>query len=464
MFQLTRVLLMERSVITVFYISLILLVRKYINKHSFRYATVILWGLVMLRLICPYSILWKLPEPAAMGGYHEYGRDFIGWLHWKEIQFQAINVVFPRINRFVIMMGLAIYITEKFFKAIRDLRGSVPITFDPRVDAYLKQIPLQRKVTVLVNDNIRAPITYGIFRPKIILQSRILTNDNLLKYILLHEMTHIRKWDALWNYIKYIVACISWFNPFVWMMVFYLDEDIEILCDKLVMKEVGETDENKKQYSIAMLELMTEQTGSPKKIIGLHLHPNVERMILLKNWKLRKSGLATFALILCLFGAAFVYAEEDRIPTTVVIGGLIENSVINVNDRTRELSQEEYERYYQNSVTEMNAEPDPRSVDLEESNTLASLQSKVYSFNMNSFIGSDHDKLVTSVYNTASSGTIHYIILIQENGDTIYSNDFSGDQSIVTSGLKSNKNYSVTILNLDSKKLSYQIKIKSSKN
>ena len=43
-------------------IILILLVRKYLNKNTFKLAMIILWVILFVYLICPYQILIKIEE------------------------------------------------------------------------------------------------------------------------------------------------------------------------------------------------------------------------------------------------------------------------------------------------------------------------------------------------------------------------------------------------------------------
>ena len=58
-----------------------------------------------------------------------------------------------------------------------------------------------------------------------------------------------------------------------------LNEDIEILCDKLVITNLGNNEENKKNYCITMFNLITSEDNST--ILVQELHPNMKRMMII---------------------------------------------------------------------------------------------------------------------------------------------------------------------------------------
>ena len=63
------------------------------------------------------------------------------------------------------------------------MKNSIPIENDKRVIEVINLFKLKRKIDVLISDKVKVPITYGVARPKIILQSHILEDDELLRYV-----------------------------------------------------------------------------------------------------------------------------------------------------------------------------------------------------------------------------------------------------------------------------------------
>ena len=81
----------------------------------------------------------------------------------------------------------------------------------------------------MAND-IDSPFVVGIFSPKIFFPINM--DDDEREYVLNHEWTHIKNKDGLTKLISYIILCIHWFNPLVWLAFFMLCADIEMRVDE----------------------------------------------------------------------------------------------------------------------------------------------------------------------------------------------------------------------------------------
>ena len=81
----------------------------------------------------------------------------------------------------------------------------------------------------MAND-IDSPFVVGIFSPKIFFPINM--DDDEREYVLNHEWTHIKYKDGLTKLISYIILCVHWFNPFVWLAFFMLCADIEMRVDE----------------------------------------------------------------------------------------------------------------------------------------------------------------------------------------------------------------------------------------
>ncbi len=454
---------LEISMMSCFYIGLVLLVRKTLNNKSFKYASIILWGLIALRLIFPYSIWVPLEKINREGAFYQDMNSLIDFMtgldKFKRIYIMDnIDLFFPKINRLIVILLIGAYMVFRIIRATRTISHSSIIQDDEYIDEFLKENKLKRKVQVLINDGLKYPITYGIIEPKIIIQSELMEDRDMLKYILTHEMIHIKKFDILFNYLRYILICMYWYNPLVWAMVVCLDKDIEILCDKLVIDKFGNSEEDKKNYCITMFNLTNGDVR--RSLVGVGLHPSLERMIVLKNWKVKKSGAFLGILMLCIVGTTFVSAAEHTLPVTTCIDGC-ENEVervVNVDNRTREITDEEYDELYREDDHDIKI----MKVDISDSATIDALGgSESYTFNMNSWTGPPHKKFVTNIENTSSSGGIDFKLIIEEDGEIIYSKSYDKDIRIVTNNAKENREYIVTIVNTSNKALSYDISIVS---
>ena len=113
------------------------------------------------------------------------------------------------------------------------------------IDEILSEIRLKRKLNLLISPLVTTPVTFGLFRPTIILPVETCT-DIEMRFMLMHEALHIKRGD-LWNkFLFLIVTAIHWFNPAVYFMNHVVDTEIELACGDAVLS--FSTKEQYKQY------------------------------------------------------------------------------------------------------------------------------------------------------------------------------------------------------------------------
>jgi|GEM_PF-2002408 len=97
-----------------------------------------------------------------------------------------------------------------------------------------------------------SPITYGIWRPRVMLPVAWPAGAALV-HVLRHEARHIRNHDALLNMLWLCALCVHWFNPLVWVGWVWLRRDMETRCDAQVVKEMGAM--HRTDYAQALLDM-----------------------------------------------------------------------------------------------------------------------------------------------------------------------------------------------------------------
>ncbi|HJN94469.1 MAG TPA: M56 family metallopeptidase [Gammaproteobacteria bacterium] len=100
-----------------------------------------------------------------------------------------------------------------------------------------KTLGLKREVSLGINMSTNSPITFGVRNPTIILPSSFdLSDILLLENVLTHELVHIKRLDWITYILGYIIASISWFNPFIWRSLQSLRLEAEFTCDNAVIE------------------------------------------------------------------------------------------------------------------------------------------------------------------------------------------------------------------------------------
>lgn len=258
------------GIVTIFVLLARILLKK--APKIFSYA---LWAVVLFRLVCPvsfsseFSLLGIFNAPAATNGSVTYIPADIVHTEYPQVNLplpmisEAINGSLPQgeeqlaadpleglmaIATLLWLFGIAamlIYSAVSLLQLRRRLIGAVCL----RENIYLA-------------DHIAAPFVIGVIRPKIFLPSVLAEQEQ--RYIILHEQTHIRRFDHIFKMIAFLALAVHWFNPLVWVAFVLCVKDMEMSCDERVLKEMG--GEIKGAYSTSLLSLATGRrliNGSP---------------------------------------------------------------------------------------------------------------------------------------------------------------------------------------------------------
>ena len=445
--SLTRVFILEKTIKSLFLLAIIFLVRPILNKKAFRSASIILWILLLIYLISPYEL--ELGIENTNGNYillviTNFSESFLGWLINK------IGYIFFKLNRIIGSILIFAYLLIKINKFYKVMESSVLID-NSLCKKKIREFGLKRKVEIYINNNLKTPLTFGILRPRIILQDHILADEKLLDHVLIHELMHIRKFHILLNHLANIIACIYCYNPLLWLSLKYLDQDIEINCDKLVVEHLGDTVKNRKAYCSSMLKLV--ERGFYENNLYLKLNPNIERINIIKIWKKTLMGLISFILAFSLSLPAFANVtdlSQDRIDAQ---GEEVNNFEINNEGRVKIISDEEYQKLELEKLS-------TRKSDLSKVNEkikLGSFENTSYELEISD---GKNEGFVINLENMSCPGGIKYQIIIEEDRKIIYNKIFSSD-SILKVKAKKRSNYIVTVDNQTNKTLSGKVKINS---
>ena len=442
-----------KSLKSILIIIIILIFRKRLNLKSIKGANIILWTLLLIYLIFPKDILFSLKT---------YGSSkFIKTIFAPSILINqaVINVTykFPSIswfNRIVGSILLVIYTLYQFIKFKKVIRNSLELKDRTHLNKCLRKFNIKREVKIYINDEIDTPITYGIFRPKIILQKSNLKDWDLLEHVLTHELVHIEKYHILLSHLKNLIICLYWYNPLLILSLKYFEEDIEINCDKIVIEKIGDNLENRKNYCQSLLKLVERQRENDRFV--LNLSPTRERMLTMKNWKKTISGTFTlvFLLMLCIpvITNAVVVDKNEVISDTKEI----KEVYVNVDNVVEEITDEEYEKLDLYKIPTN----DLRSANIDEKRSLAGTSSDFYTFNMNSIFGKDHNGFTVRMSDMYCKGGVDYRIVIKENGNIIYESRYYQGVNLKIKAYVGSS-YRVIIDNESENPLTYKINISS---
>lgn len=123
---------------------------------------------------------------------------------------------------------------------LRALRRSANPPSNPEWAALLPRLcddlGIRRSVTLLQSSRDVMPVTWGWWKPVVLLPAEASTwPAGRLRVVLLHELAHVKRWDCLTQLIAGLTCAVYWFNPLVWVAARRMCVERERACDDLVL-------------------------------------------------------------------------------------------------------------------------------------------------------------------------------------------------------------------------------------
>lgn len=177
-----------------------------------------------------------------------------------------------------------------------------------------RDLEVRTPVRLLMDSGSAMPMTWGTFRPNILLpdEARSWSADRR-RFVLLHELAHIRRRDPLTQTVSFVACALYWFHPLVWLMAARQRKEQEHACDDLVLGRLGRP----RSYAQTLLDLAGSIERRPllaRASVAMAGRSEIEARLLaivdrLRNRRPPKPGLvaaagATMACLTVLLAAA----------------------------------------------------------------------------------------------------------------------------------------------------------------
>ena len=237
------------------WLVLAVLILRFVLKKAPKWINVLLWGIVAIRLICPFSFESTLSLiPSAETIPLNIGMDTTPTINSGISAINnAVNPIISQSN--TPMAGASInplQITIGIYEYIW-IFGMIALALYTAISYWR----LRRKVDTAVrykdnifqSENVSFPFVLGIIKPRIYLPFKM--NGQYLEYVVAHEQAHICRKDHWWKPLGFLLLMIHWFNPLMWLAYVLLCRDIELACDEKVIKELG--NEQRGDYTQALV-------------------------------------------------------------------------------------------------------------------------------------------------------------------------------------------------------------------
>ena len=238
------------------WLVLAVLVLRLVSKRSPKWMNVLLWGMVALRLMLPFSIESALslipsaetvspavvqfdPAPTITSGVEFIDNAVNPSLSesFAAAPLASVNplYVWTYLAGCVWLIGLGAMLLYALVSYLR-LRRRVSVSLCVRENIYLC-------------DAISSPFILGVVKPRIYLPSTL--DEVQRQNVLSHERAHLARRDHWWKPLGFALLAVYWFNPVLWLAYTLLCRDIELACDERVIRTMDES--AVKTYSTVLL-------------------------------------------------------------------------------------------------------------------------------------------------------------------------------------------------------------------
>ena len=237
------------------WLVLAVLILRFVLKKAPKWINVLLWGIVAIRLICPFSFESPLSLiPSAETIPLNIGMDSTPTINSGISAINnAVNPIISQsntpmagasINPLQITIGIYEYIWIFGMIALALYTAISYWRLHRKVDTAVRY-----KDNIFQSENVSFPFVLGIIKPRIYLPFKM--NGQYLEYVVAHEQAHICRKDHWWKPLGFLLLMIHWFNPLMWLAYVLLCRDIELACDEKVIKELG--NEQRGDYTQALV-------------------------------------------------------------------------------------------------------------------------------------------------------------------------------------------------------------------
>lgn len=339
--------ILNMSLTASYIIIFVILIRLSLKKAP-KVISYALWGVVAFRLIIPFSfesIFSLLPRdintvaipqdivyqqnPQINSGIESANAFINGMLPAPTIGASVNSLqIYIQIGTYIWvlgMMALLVYSLVSILLLRRQLKNA--------------QLAEQN---IYEAENLKTPFVLGFIRPKIYLPVGLDVEEK--RYILLHEQTHIHRYDHIIKPFAFLILSIHWFNPLVWIAFMLMSMDMELSCDERVLKEMD--DDIKKPYATSLLSLATGKhilNGSPLAFGEGNVKGRIKNVL---NYKKPTFWVATVVVIaVTAVGIGLISNPRSNMPSMAWAKSLQTEDIQSIELIVQPSSEQGYKKY-----------------------------------------------------------------------------------------------------------------------
>lgn len=224
------------------WIVLAVLVLRLLLKKAPKWISVLLWAVVGIRLVCPFTLksvlslipsaetvppeIMQSPAPAINSGVSALNNVINpviteSFAPTAGASANPLQIIIPVMSQIWLLglVGMLVYTAVSYAHLHRRISTAIRLCDN-----------------VYQSESVVSPFVLGIIKPKIYLPFSI--DESAASHVIAHEKAHLHRGDHLWKPLGFFILALHWFNPLMWLGYALLCRDIELACDEKVIKEL----------------------------------------------------------------------------------------------------------------------------------------------------------------------------------------------------------------------------------
>lgn len=345
---------LQMSIAAAWMIPVVMVLRPLL-KRAPKWVNLVLWGLVGLRLVCPFvpeSRFSLMPKQPILSGYLygntigsstgnafradtlQNGTNFSNNISQAALDGSmgaagsGMSRVFGITGSGMGAFGAGVWrIPERLLSVFTILWLAGVILFAgyavysyARVRRQVAEAMWLRE-NLWICDEVKSPFILGLRKPKIYLSSSM--DEAQYPYVIAHEQAHLKRGDQWWKPLGFLILAIHWFHPFAWVAYLLFCNDLELACDESAVKKLNP--QERKDYSYALLSCSMQRrlvTVCPLAFGEVGVKKRVKEIL---NYKKPTFWVVLTAVVVCVI-VAVCFLTNPKEETTVILTNEAGNS------------------------------------------------------------------------------------------------------------------------------------------
>ena len=189
------------------------------------------------------------------------------------------------------------------------VRSARPIEAPAFFEELARDIRVRRKISIVESDQAAMPMTWGAFRPVILLPAHWREwPAERTRLVLAHELIHVRQHDCLLQMLAQSACALYWFHPLAWLAAAGLRKERERACDDGVL-DLGVSGPHYAEHLLDLVRTLKANERPWSLAVAMAQHSHLEsRLVALLDSRLNRKQLTRRATALAGIAALCLIA------------------------------------------------------------------------------------------------------------------------------------------------------------